>query len=150
MTAINSNRAIRGPVTAVPVVAGTGVRFVKDVENNRVVAEVDETLLYSNGTTASATLSETAANFEKLRIEVKASPFNTRDTTIAMVDVGKFSVCFMGDAADMYAGTGTISGTSVTITEGKHIWFNVGGSGSENSLALITRVWGINRIAGGN
>lgn len=140
-------QAIRGPVTAVPVVAGTGVRFVEDADNNRVVAEVDETLLYSGGTTSSATLSETAANFERLRIEVKASAFTTTDTIVAMVDVGKFSVCFMGDAADMYAGTGTISGTSVTITEGKHIWFNAGGSGSETALALITRVWGINRIA---
>ena len=35
MTAINSNRAIRGPVTAVPVVAGKGVRLGADTENNR-------------------------------------------------------------------------------------------------------------------
>lgn len=35
MTAINSNRAIRGPVTAVPVVAGKGVHLVAGTENNR-------------------------------------------------------------------------------------------------------------------
>lgn len=46
MTAVNLNRAIRGPVTAVPVVAGKGVRIVPDVENNRFVVEAEE---YSAG-----------------------------------------------------------------------------------------------------
>ena len=71
MTAINSNRAIRGPVTAVPVVAGTGVRLVADTENNRVVAEVDETVLYTS-TFADAggdvSLSESAENFQYIQI----------------------------------------------------------------------------------
>ena len=38
-------QAVRGPVTAVPVVAGKGVRLREDTENNRVVAEADETVL---------------------------------------------------------------------------------------------------------
>ena len=69
MTAINSNRAIRGPVTAVPVVAGKGVRLVADTENNRWVVEADETVLWSttNGS-STGNLSEAATNFEKLRI----------------------------------------------------------------------------------
>ena len=46
MTAVNLNRAIRGPVTAVPVVAGHGVRIVPDTVNNRFVVELDETVLY--------------------------------------------------------------------------------------------------------
>ena len=41
MTAINSNRAIRGPVTAVPLVAGKGVVITADTVNNRYVAEID-------------------------------------------------------------------------------------------------------------
>ena len=65
-------QAIRGPVTAVPVVAGKGVRFVEDVENNRVVAEADETVLweqssYTYGIT-SVTLSESYKNFETIKI----------------------------------------------------------------------------------
>lgn len=78
MTAINSNRAIRGPVTAVPVVAGKGVRLVADTENNRWVVEADETVLWENnrawiGTdtslgTNSGTLSETLSNFERIRV----------------------------------------------------------------------------------
>ena len=68
MTAINP-QAVRGPVTAVPVVAGKGVRFVEDVPNNRVVAEVDETVLWegdanTNGTTKVGDLSESINNFE--------------------------------------------------------------------------------------
>ena len=78
MTAINSNRAIRGPVTAVPVVAGKGVRLVADTENNRWVVEADETVLWSNNRawvgvdvtsgTNSGTLSETVSNFERIRV----------------------------------------------------------------------------------
>lgn len=71
MTAINSNRAIRGPVTAVPVVAGKGVRLVADTENNRWVVEADETVLWedtvSQETCSTFTLSEYASNFERLR-----------------------------------------------------------------------------------
>ena len=69
MTAINSNRAIRGPVTAVPVVAGKGVRLVADTENNRWVVEADETVLWEGAATNNDTdLSETANNFERIRI----------------------------------------------------------------------------------
>ena len=73
MTAVNLNRAIRGPVTAVPVVAGNGVRLVADTVNNRFVVEADETVLYdcSNNYvygTNSATLSESYKNFELIKI----------------------------------------------------------------------------------
>lgn len=112
MTAINSNRAIRGPVTAVPVVAGTGVRFVKDVENNRVVAEVDETVLWS-GSSLTATLSELPTNFERIRIEFGTPIFNTGENvgrgcievSMALVDTTNdgsifLSTFFNGDATN--------------------------------------------------
>lgn len=71
MTAINSNRAIRGPVTAVPVVAGKGVRLVADTENNRWVVEADETVLWENaaGATNNITLSEAIENFDSVKVE---------------------------------------------------------------------------------
>ena len=69
MTAINSNRAIRGPVTAVPVVAGKGVRLTADTENNRWVVEADETVLFTSDSGAGdVSLSETPLNFERLKI----------------------------------------------------------------------------------
>lgn len=75
MTAINSNRAIRGPVTAVPVVAGKGVRLVADTDNNRWVIEADETVLWENsaGTSMAAStefnLSDVLENYERVRFE---------------------------------------------------------------------------------
>ena len=76
MTAVNLNRAIRGPVTAVPVVAGKGVRIVPDTVNNRFVVEADETVLYAASTDAGTTLSvndyitlsESLTHFEKVKI----------------------------------------------------------------------------------
>ena len=70
MTAVNLNRAVRGPVTAVPVVAGKGVRLVADTVNNRFVVEADETVLWEGkcNTESSVTLSESYKNFEKIRI----------------------------------------------------------------------------------
>lgn len=83
MTAINSNRAIRGPVTAVPVVAGKGVRLVADTENNRWVVEADETVLYENNSPSQIisdtlfTLSESYLHFEKIKLYLRASGGNT-------------------------------------------------------------------------
>ena len=72
MTAINSNRAIRGPVTAVPVVAGKVVRLVADTENNRWVVEADETVLFYTDNPSSVTtitLSESTMNFEWIEVD---------------------------------------------------------------------------------
>ena len=64
-------QAVRGPVTAIPVVAGTGVRFREDVENNMVVAEVDETVLYTSSTgETTLQLNESLTNFERIRFKI--------------------------------------------------------------------------------
>ena len=70
MTAMNLNRVIRGPVTAVPVVAGKGVRIVPDTVNNRFVVEADETVLYedASGAIDNIILSEAMSNFERIKI----------------------------------------------------------------------------------
>lgn len=71
MTAINSNRAIRGPVTAVPVVAGKGVRLTADTDNNRWVVEADETVLYTSSTgETTLQLNESLTNFERIRFKI--------------------------------------------------------------------------------
>lgn len=74
MTAVNLNRAVRGPVTAVPVVAGKGVRLVADTVNNRFVAEADETVLWENSNGATGfTTTEPIENFERLLIYVHSN-----------------------------------------------------------------------------
>lgn len=71
MTAVNLNRVIRGPVTAVPLVPGNGVKFVKDVENGRVVAEIDEVVIFDGHLPArnnTITFNEPFTNFEYIRV----------------------------------------------------------------------------------
>lgn len=78
-------QAVRGPVTAVPVVAGKGVRLREDVENNRVVAEIDETVLFDDDTgVASPTLSEIPMNFERIKVFFGTSRSGTVAKNIGM------------------------------------------------------------------
>ena len=173
MTAINSNRAIRGPVTAVPVVAGKGVRFVKDVENNRVVAEVDETVLWDGGTAGTSgdiTLSESVANFEKIAIFFNiAKSFEEGAYFYAgnwqhfcgddLTAVKKF--CISGNTNNSNSDNTLVfknqsysvssDGKTLTYLRTTQVYFN----GSSWSVATankfyIYKVVGINRIAGGN
>ena len=169
MTAINSNRAIRGPVTAVPVVAGKGVRLVADTENNRIVAEADETVLWE-GTPTSVTsaipLSETISNFEKLSVYAEWT-FNT-DTKVPVFvvipsSIGKFSLhgtspsITTQQASEMQVysvgGVYSASGTSVTpINVFRYQLVNSGGTctvgnWSTSDTLKILKVVGINRVA---
>ena len=164
MTAINSNRAIRGPVTAVPVVAGKGVRLVADTDNNRWVVEADETVLWDGTeTSTSVTLSETANNFEYIEIfyrindgiynSVKVHP--TGSAQKIGMNVGSYhnSQQFIAKCT-----TYTLNGTSLGPTTAKSAMEYGGlasGGGSvtvqfENNAFWLIKVVGINRVSGGN
>ena len=83
MTAIASNKALRGPVTAVPVVAGNGVRLRVDTDNNRVVAELDETVLFESDTAVdSFTTSEAIENFKSIKVIV-----NGQENTVGILPI---------------------------------------------------------------
>jgi len=158
MTAINSNRAIRGPVTAVPVVAGKGVRIVPDVENNRFVVEADETVLWEGACLtqggAAATLSEAASNFEKIAVYAvpnastyfKYPQIFTYDGSCTM---GAYICPFMTPE-----NKGSFSYGRWVITNGTS--FNLSDAGQtdsypainfDNSYGGIVKIVGINRIA---
>ena len=153
MTAINSNRAIRGPVTAVPVVAGKGVRLVADTENNRVVAEVDETVLYENSATGrdgahSVTLSETLRNFERALFMVSddSSPTNRG---VIMMDMSGSPV---NGSCNIYWASGfrliTVSSSNwITWSINGYQWYGNGGSTIGTNYLAINKVIGINRVA---
>lgn len=165
MTAINSNRAIRGPVTAVPFVAGTGVRLVADTANNRIVVEADETVLWSGDTGAiidstngSVTLSETAMNFEKIRLYAQGSALNsggsTIDVTIGSTDPLSFmpvSLTYTNDGSSMFTDCCVVqfNGTSFAYKSGFRIAVSSAPALSrQNNRGLkIVKVVGINRIA---
>ena len=154
MTAVNLNRAIRGPVTAVPVVAGKGVRIVPDTVNNRFVVEADETVLYENGSSSSATLSETSDNFEKLEVWVYTNAFNTIRCPVSIPSGKKGTANFIGGSGSnmyhFYACTISVSGTTVSTENGCHRWFAISGGtgvGTEGEALCIEKVIGINRIS---
>lgn len=167
MTAVNLNRAVRGPVTAVPVVAGHGVRIVADTVNNRFVVEADETLLFedSNGTGAnSGTLTEAYTNFERIRLEVGIGVQNNPPTD----GYSFFEISPRASTAYIFYGFGAGGGnqyyacvkiafsgpTTWSITHGSSIMHtqtstSVSGNTQYNTNAqkCVVRIWGINRIA---
>lgn len=174
MTAINSNRAIRGPVTAIPVVAGKGVRLVADTENNRVVAEADETELYTSDVGGiGITLSETPMNFERLKIFFGTSRSGTAGANLGMSSMEVLTSTLEGGRqGDPSAGyitfVGFFYGTNSTqdkpyITCGQYTGCNTknwtrGTSGtlfkiadatssSSSQWLVIYKVIGVNRIA---
>lgn len=162
MTAINSNRAIRGPVTAVPFVAGTGVRLVADTANNRIVVEADETVLWTGSldvTGSSQSLSESIYNFDT--IEVYCYP-NKNYTTQRAAQVSKFKTPAPGSTCFFYCRTENLessvyyseiiylnitNGTSFQLAQG-HKWQD--GTQTKNIdtyRGAVMKIVGINRIA---
>lgn len=161
MTAINSNRAIRGPVTAVPVVAGKGVRLTADTDNNRWVVEADETVLWDGEGTAlsTATLDESIYNFEYLRLELYIGAGNIQAQVVKMEGSPTYISC---------GGITTEANTYVTYVFACSV--NVSNSGTtltvpqkgngfailpaktisyfqNNNFGTIRRIIGVNRIA---
>lgn len=157
MTAINSNRAIRGPVTAVPVVAGKGVRLVADTENNRWVVEADETVLWEGTATNSCTISEAISHFEKIRLTLtdingkatdvilESTSATTWPTNIPSMGPSNAGITFLWVE---------LSGTTLSISKSKTMTTNFTDASASWSYSTdathrnaLLKVVGINRIA---
>lgn len=161
MPSINP-QAIRGPVTAVPVVAGTGVRFVEDVPNNRVVAELDETVLWEGSEAMSGNptllLSESCKNFEYIVIYghaysswaeiefIRINPTansNSSESSMCISNLGasggavRFNQCQLN-----WAGL-----TSIVVTSANQFSITSTGVSVGTAASTFTKVIGINRIA---
>lgn len=169
MTAVNLNRVIRGPVTAVPVVAGKGVRLVADTANNRFVAEADETVLYS-GTQAGAgtiNLNESWANFEFIEMfgynDEGKFTMHAKFSTADLIAIGSgYEVEFSGNGFSTWFGAdyyvyvtvpctfSPSTPTVVTVSNQRYVgkWGGSWQASSNNRTeSKITRIVGINRIA---
>jgi hypothetical protein len=161
MTAINSNRAIRGPVTAVPVVAGKGVRLVADTENNRWIVEADETVLWDgNGTgSTSVTLSEAPTNFERLRFTVYRAEGTGTDSQFELYfpAATKYFELFISllDNSETYRAEYIsryqLSSLTLSLKACRHYYAAVdstswNGTGNNQPISLL-KVVGINRVA---
>lgn len=159
MTAINP-QAVRGPVTAVPVVAGKGVRLREDVENNRVVAEVDETVLWTGDTgmiigssSGSCSLSESAFNFEKIGIYAIGS-------VVACIELHCFEIgtspMTFGLVVSQYESNETIfndacviglSGSTLSYSNGSRTELKTTIAHRNDRGPKIVKIVGINRLS---
>lgn len=159
MTAINSNRAIRGPVTAVPVVAGKGVRLVADTENNRWVVEADETVLWQGTPSASSiVLSETAEHFERIKVFYRINDLIYGSTEVmVMGGLQKIGMSVGGNYGTQFIGKWGIyalNGTTLGPTKEQNAMeYNTSSGGGPVSVQYestnafyILKVVGINRI----
>ena len=167
MTAINSNRAIRGPVTSVPVVARKGVRQVADTENNRWVVEADETVLYENSNPSQITsdtdltLSESYLNFEKIKLYLRASGGNTTQGSYIVEspvyqneNTEVSAVCVVNAIGsvmyDMNVFLFNITAPTTCSAKSNGTRLNIASSGistTANRGARIYKIVGINRVA---
>lgn len=161
---VNNLRAVRGPVTALPVVAGNGVRFVEDTANNRVVVEADETVLWSGtGYISTFTLSEKLSNFERFRFVMGG--YNTPQLGIceyySPADGSNISYCYQhyvantdGNPLQLWAGRfSTNDSLTYNIIDWKwmcmpgdsNTWANTWNNNDRKPP--IRQIIGINRIA---
>ena len=154
MTAVNLNRAVRGPVTAVPVVAGKGVRIVPDTVNNRFVAEADETVLFedSNGQ-STGTFSEPISNFERIKVlYVWNSSTDNKAKYAELQGVAQvFSYLDNGKAGTTYNwfawGSWEITANGFSLLNGYQSIGNLSSTTPVSSGPKIYKVIGINRIS---
>lgn len=123
MTAINANRAIRGPVTAVPLVAGNGVRLTADVENNRWVAEIDDDFI--------VTTEETVGTYS-----VGSSDVNISKT---ISKAGYKPVAWMHKFA--YAGAINFNEESTTINENNELVFQGYARSSGGTVSITFKLF---------
>ena len=165
MTAINSNRAIRGPVTAVPVVAGKGVRIVPDVENNRFVVEADETVLYNypssknkyDSTRKTISFPESCRNFERIRVYLVNNDYATETFEFepgSNEHTETFQVNTISDEPKAYVKMTTwlLTDSALTYRAGCTYFIDNGGLANPSvnktgNLVVPYKIVGINRIA---
>ena len=151
-TLVNNLRAIRGPVTAVPVVGQSGVVVEPDTQNNQVVVRADETVLFdeasSHGQSGNVTLSESRDNFDYVRIIYRQNDGHNECKDVYNIDsntnltLNSFTL-FNGFPINKISKY-TISGNTITFIEGGEYTSSGWTSGSRIN---ILKVIGINRIA---
>lgn len=166
MTAVNLNRAIRGPVTAVPVVAGKGVRIVPDVENNRFVAEADETELWSgtlNTLNSNVSCSESIYNFDRIKVFYRVSADNTVQgvgvyefepseiSSTNSTSFGSFYLISNGWYGWWLCRLAVTDSNKIKITKTENSWGNgsspTSSSVDSSTVGYIYKIVGVNRIA---
>lgn len=167
-TLVNNLRAIRGPVTAVPMVGQSGVIVEPDTVNNQVVVRADETVLWegSKATAGDINLSEAFTNFEILRFFFKDNERHFPHVNDVGTDVSTASANWIGISTTVCGNDAffTLMNMSFTYNNDKNV-LTMPSLGSCAVFAMsnstwtklnssvfsppfeITKIVGINRIA---
>ena len=150
---------IKNKPILLPVVAGNGVKFVEDAQNNRVLAEIDETVLYSGTYSATSgtyfTVSESITNFEKIEFTFNRNVNNFSCVTQTFVPSSYSFVLYninMNDNStgiNLYSTKLKYTDTNLRFTTNTQVVKSITTSISENTTSpiTITKVVGINRIS---
>lgn len=153
-TLVNNLRAIRGPVTAVPMVGASGVVVEPDTANNQVIVRADETVLWEatalTDHTTSCNLSEPITNFKQIQVMFQTNNNNTfyynypSDTSFMTVYTANGNNTTVWHK---YAQFG-ISNNGSTITRNYCTEYSNSNAPNAGDVIWLYKIVGINRIAG--
>lgn len=155
---VSSNSGVWGG-SALPISAGPGIKF--EMINDTLVASTDETVLWS-GDASAFSLSEAATEFDNLQITYYPTEGGTACSTVMYVpstatSINLFSKYFKSSNDFIIEDVSkfiTNDFTNYSYGIGAHAWYSTlmerqGGAGGD-CFNRVTKVVGINRIAGGN
>lgn len=158
MSENNQIMSMEGQLCGMPL-AGPESFSQQQLEYLKRALGVDETVLYDNGTTTSATLSEYAYNFELIKVffargdankTVQELTVNQSSTSIQLSQMAAYGNNWVSIFAYQYSISGlTISPSSYI----KELAFQTGTTAvtvRNTTAPTILKVVGVHRIAGGN
>ena len=161
MSEIYNGTFVLGNTSATTLSAGPGIK-IDDSQPGVIKVSNDETVLWSGARTNSVTLSESAYNFEFIRIELDEGNSNAPNPVITIKPTSLMTFSFgFGDANAFIAivKATLTNNTALEFTATKSLKF---GSFTSTQVSItaeldtdqvknsIVKVIGINRISGGN
>lgn len=153
-TLVNNLRAIRGPVTSVPMVGASGVVVEPDTQNNQVVVRADETVLWEGDAVSGITLSETALNFDHLKVIFRTNDNISFEDTVFVEQREQFTLMgkyFWAAQNTSYLKMSTFemnaARTTINILGGVELQLGSNYARNVENRLYIQRVIGVNRIA---
>lgn len=147
--------------SALPISAGPGVKV--NLVDNTLVFSNDETVLYSGVGTTAAILAEPITNFESIKVTYYpneafygSASYITEfpsTNTLFTFNVNRFNDT-ANNAIAYFNALYEVQSDVFTEIQNNHYWINVSSpaniSGPGNVQTFISKIVGINRIAGGN
>ena len=157
MNTIYDNTFVLGQTSATNFIAGPGIK-IDEPSAGTVRIGNDETVLYSGSTTATAALTEDIRNFERVRVAFNHNGNGISEFLVSEISAGDSCPLtvvptFSNNYASVYSQSWKFPATTSFSTAFKcKEWYgNAGVVSSKDAINhTVVKVWGINRISGGN